>query len=55
MTKIHAQNTEKRQTQIRIKLDEMVEKYGIDKKAILILVPRLCLGMPVLEALPPIS
>jgi hypothetical protein len=30
-----ARNTEKRQTQIRIKLDEMVKKYGIDKKILL--------------------
>jgi hypothetical protein len=30
-----AQNTEKRQTQIRIKLDEMVKQYGIDKKILL--------------------
>jgi hypothetical protein len=35
MTKIQAQNTEKRQTQIRNKLDEMVKKYGIDKRMLL--------------------
>ena len=35
MTEIQAQNTEKRQTQIRNKLDEMVKKYGIDKRMLL--------------------
>jgi hypothetical protein len=30
-----AENTEKRQTQIRNKLDEMVKKYGIDKRMLL--------------------